>query len=559
MTADRAASTLDRASTKAPSHLAPNQAPLLPEHDAWEQDASLRYWVERHAAPSAELDRRLHEVGRQVGGHDLQHAADRSNVVTPQLRTHDRSGNRIDDVEFDASWHRVLGAMLDSGVTGMPWSIERGGYLVRAAALEQWGRLDIGAMCPVSMTTAAVPVLQAHGGPTARWVPGLTGASGARQLTAGMAMTEPQGGSDLASASTLAIEQGDGSMRVSGHKWFVSHPVADVLLVLAREPGLADGSRGLSCVAVPGWGEGGGRNRIELQQLKEKLGTRSLASAEVMFRDAEGERVGAPGDGVRTIIDMVAHTRMDCALGSTGIMSRAVLEAVNHARGRAAFGRPLVDQPLMRTVLADLALEREAALALSLEVARTFDSGEPLRRLVTAIAKYWVTRRAVAVAVEACEALGGNGYTEQFVLARLYRDAQVNSTWEGSGNVIVLDVFRALARDTGLATAFEQRVRELVAHGDGELAMRVTAALPSGPGGEQDGRRYVGALAMVLQAALLVDRAADTGDEADLVVARAFVATRLDGASTAGRVFGDGGDDLAPAAEVLLQRAFVED
>jgi putative acyl-CoA dehydrogenase len=406
------------------------------------------------------------------------------------------------------------------------------------------------------MTTAAVPVLKAGGGPTARWVPGLTGADGARQLTAGMAMTEPQGGSDLGGSSTLAIEQGDGSVRISGHKWFVSHPVADVLLVLAREPGLAEGSRGLSCFAVPGWGVDGARNRIELQQLKDKLGTRSLASAEVMLREAEGERVGAPGEGIRTIIDMVAHTRMDCALGSTGIMSRAVLEAVHHARGRAAFGKQLVDQPLMRTVLADLALEREAALALSLEVARTFDSGEPLRRLVTAIAKYWVTRRAVAVAVEACEALGGNGYTEQFVVARLFRDAQVNSTWEGSGNVIVLDVFRALARDGGLATLFEQRVRELVERGDAELAERVVAALPSGPASEQGGRQYVGVLAMVLQAALLVDRATHTGDEADLLVARAFVVTRLSAAG--GRVFGDGGDALSPAAEVLLQRACVE-
>ncbi|MCW2928654.1 MAG: hypothetical protein JWM86_2622 [Thermoleophilia bacterium] len=548
----------------------PNQARPIDDHDAFAVDSSSRWWLDHLLASTGAgtIDEhgraeRLAGVGTAVGSVRLRDAADRANRIDPELQAYDRYGARIDDIRFDASWHEVLDAVTASGVCGLPWNEPSGGYLVRAAAMELWARLDIGVMCPVTMTGAAVPVLMRDSdGPgrelAERILVAAASGTGTGHPLMGMAMTEPQGGSDLGGSSTRARAREDGSFVISGHKWFCSHPVADALLVLARDPEAgedATGSRGLSCFLVPGWLEDGSRNGIHIQRLKDKLGTRSLASGEVLLEDARGTRIGDPGRGVPTIIEMVVHTRMDCCLGNAGILARAVGEAVNHARGRAAFGGLLVDQPLMRMVLADLLLEREAALALAYEVARTFQVADPVGRLTTAVAKYWITRRAVLGAIECVEALGGNGYTEEFVLARLYRDAQVNSTWEGSGNVMALDVLRAIGREPELVHGLRARIAELLdgAPDDTARAVASFAAAIDPPTSEADGRRFAGRAALAMQAALLAHRASVTGDSDDATIARAFVATRLE--PSAERVFGDGDERLAAAAGPLLDRA----
>ena len=562
----------DNDANAAPSRprVAPNQPDPIADHDSWASDPSSRWWLD-HMLRSCGVDEpagghgdRLAAVGAAVGSMRLRDAADTANRNDPQLATWDRYGNRIDDVRFDPAWHEVLDSVTASGVCGLPWIDERAGYLVRAAAMEQWARLDIGVMCPVTMTGAAVPVLlrdeDGPGGQMARRIlDAARSGRGAGHPLMGMAMTEPQGGSDLSASSTTARDLGDGTFALDGHKWFVSHAIADGLLVLAREPagtpGVGDGSRGLSCFFVPGWLDDGTRNALQLQRLKDKLGTRSLASAEVVLAGALGTRVGEPGRGVPTIIEMVVHTRMDCSLGNAGILARAIGEVVNHARGRETFGGALVDQPLMRMVLADLLLEREAALALSYEVARGFQVADPVSRLVTAVAKYWITRRAVLGCIECVESMGGNGYTEEFPLARLYRDVQVNSTWEGSGNVMALDVLRALGRDPQLVAGARSRIVDLLDGAPHDVAGSI-AAFAAGieaPSGQQDARRFTGRLALALQAALLAHRAGATGDSADELVARAFVATRLEASPE--RVFGDGDQRLADAAEALLDRA----
>ena len=589
-----------------------NQASPIGDHDAWAADPSARWWLEHVLREvgidgiQPEHDALLGRVGRAVGSVRLRAAADRANRNEPRLATWDGHGTRLDDVEFDPAWDECIDAVTGSGVCGLPWLDDRTGYLVRGVMAELWGRIDLGVMCPVTMTAAAVPVLARDAGgpgeqlrdqvlaaaaagaappgsagsqPVGSYGPGPTergpfpGGRRGRHPLIGMAMTEPQGGSDLAGSTVTAVEQPDGSFRIDGHKWFCSHPVVDALLVLAREPGgapgIGEGSRGLSCFLVPGWLPDGVRNGIELQRLKDKLGTRSLASAEVVFRGASATRIGRPGRGVPTIIEMVVHTRMDCVLGSAGIMARAVGEAVNNARGRAAFGATLVEQPLMRVVLADLLLEREGALALAVEVARGFQVTDPTTRLVTAIAKYWVTRRAVSVCVEACEALGGNGYTEEFPVARLYRDAQVNSTWEGSGNVMALDLLRALGREPQLLQGTLARLGQLLDGAPDDIAAAIAtfAASIEAPTRPADARRFAGRLAVALQAALLAHRAGATGArarstgdtadaaaaEADATIARAFVATRLEPSPE--RVFGDGDSRLADAAAPLLARA----
>lgn len=526
-----------------------NQPDRVGEHNAWLADESLRWWTLRCAggAPAPPV---IEAIGARVGGHDLQDAARRANERPPVLA----GPNGPSDVVFDDAWHRLLGAVLDSGVCGMPWTHAHG-YVWRAAAFELWSRLDMGVMCPVSMTTAAVPVVERDPQLAGRWRDRLVGPRGERPALAGMAMTEPQGGSDLADSSTVADVANDGTATLTGLKWFCSHPVGDILLVLAREPGVGLGSRGLSCFAVTRILDDGSHNRWEITRLKDKLGTRSLASAELRLDGAAATRIGDPGDGVRTIIDMVAHTRMDCAIGSTGVMTRALTEAVAYASRRTAFGARLVDLPAMRVTLADLAIEREAALALALEIARSFGAGDAHCRLVTAIGKFWITRRAVAVCIEAVECLGGNGYTEEFDLARLYRDAQVNSTWEGSGNVIALDVLRTLHRDAGSEEALRAWCAQLVGvESDGghpSLALLDDAlALPRA---ESMARTIAGRVAIAIQSALLTHRACATGSAVDRATVEAFLATRCGNAGE--RVFGmDVDGALEEAAGELIDR-----
>lgn len=531
-----------------------NAAPRLPAHDTWERDDASAWWLEHLCGDHLTLADRmmLTSTGTAVGSWELQDAADLANRNDPQLHTFDRHGGRIDEITFDASWHTVSRAMRDTGVCALPWIHPECGYLLRTAALEQLSRLDIGAMCPVSMTTAAIPVLRMVD-PDSEALRDLM-EPGPDHAMAGMALTEPQGGSDLAGISVTATAQPDGTSLLNGHKWFCSYPVAEWWLLLAREP------EGISCFLAPGWNADGSRNGFELQRLKDKLGTRSLPSAEVELRDMRATRLGPAGRGVRTIIDMVVHTRMDCTIGGTGVMARAISEAVHHAQHRRAFGSRLIDKPLMRATLTDMALEREGALAISYEVARCFQEDDPLQRLVPAIAKYWVTRRSVAVAVEAVEALGGSGYTEEFVLARLMRDAQVNSTWEGSGNVIALDLLRACATNPDLPRLLDERIGYLVQGCDAQQAATIRAGTQvwqhaydaDGDPTEANARMIAARLATTLQAALLAHRATVSGMAHHQVISSAFTATRCDVPPEA--CFGTNAPVLLPAADAALSQ-----
>jgi putative acyl-CoA dehydrogenase len=551
-----------------------NQATPVPDRNTWTNDASANWWlahlldrVDATEEERAAAERMLSRVGEQVGSHALRAAADTANRNEPTFVAGADARGSDDAVEFDPAWDTCIDAVCSSGVCATGVTDERAGWIVRAAAMEQWARLDIGVMCPVTMTSAALPLLvrardegSAFAGELVARI--IAAASGERERPfplVGMAMTEPQGGSDLAGSTVQAVPTGDGAWELSGHKWFCSHPTSDALLVLARDPEageMAEGTRALSCFLIPGRDpRDGSRNGIVVQRLKDKLGTRSLASAEVVFDRARGERIGGPGRGVPTIMQMVVGTRMDCAIGSAGVMARALDEVTHFARERRAFGAHLIDQPLMRMVLADLLLEREAALALAFEVARGVQmGGAGTSGLITAAAKYWITRRAVQVCIESVEALGGNGYTEEFVLARLYRDAQVNSTWEGAGNVIALDVLRSLTRDPGVHAAVIDDVECLVAGADDSLRERVLsfARAIEVPTSQADARRYAGRIALALQAALLSRRATVTGAAEDRVVASACIATRLE--PSAERVFGDGDRRLAAAADVLMRR-----
>jgi putative acyl-CoA dehydrogenase len=455
----------------------------------------------------------------------LEHGR-RAERNVPILHTHDRYGNRVDQVELDPSWHWLLRGAVEREIHSLPWRSETpGAHVVRAALFMLWSNADAGVMCPVSMTYAAVPALR-DGAPelAARWEPRLTMPDYELGALAGMAMTERQGGSDVRANITRAEPAGDGVYELHGHKWFCSYPPCDVFLVLAQAPG------GLSCFLVE---RGPG---MEFQRLKDKLGTRSLPSSEVEFHGAPGHLVGEEGRGVPAIIRMVNHTRLDCLLGAATGIRRGALEAIHHARHRAAFGARLVEQPAMVNVLADLAIESEAATAAALRVARAYDteSEGAFRRFATAVMKYWVCKRAAAHAAEALECLGGNGFVEDSGLPLLYRDAPLNSIWEGSGNVAALDVLRAMVREPEGLPAFLAECSlaagadaRLDAHLDG-LQSTLSGLLASEEP-QFGARRVVEDLAVALQGSLLVRHAPPA-------VADAFCAARL--AGDGGRVYG---------------------
>jgi putative acyl-CoA dehydrogenase len=526
-----------------------NQAPPLQPANLFELDLALQEALEREGGGwGADLAR---EAGAAAGSVEAREHSRRAERNEPRLTTHDRVGNRIDTVELDPSWHWLLAGAVTRGIHSLPWRQPGpGAHVVRAALFTVWSNTNDGVMCPVSMTYAAVPALR-DGAPelAAEWEPRLTLPDYERGALAGMAMTERQGGSDVRANITRAEPDGDGSYELHGHKWFCSYPPCDVFLVLAQAP------HGLSCFLVE---RGPG---MEFQRLKDKLGTRSLPSSEVEFRGACARLVGDEGRGVPAIIRMVNHTRLDCLLGSTTGLRRGTLEAIHHARHRSAFGARLVDQPAMRNVLADLAIESEAATATALRVARSYD--EPaegaFRRFATAVCKYWISKRAAAHAAEALECLGGNGFVEDSGMPLLYRDAPLNSIWEGSGNVAALDVLRAIVKEPEglaaflaeceLAAGAEQR---LDAHLAGlKERLRTTFAGAAGDSPEQrlydsqfGARRLVEDLAVALQAALLVRHAPPA-------VADAFCAGRL--AGQAGRVYGT----LPPGidAKAIIDRA----
>jgi putative acyl-CoA dehydrogenase len=501
-----------------------NQAPALQPVNLFEVDLALQEALEREGGGWG-VDR-AREAGAAAGSVETLEHARRAERNEPVLRTHDRFGNRIDEVELDPSWHWLLRGAVERGIPGLPWrEPQPGAHVVRGALFMLWGNTNAGVMCPVSMTYAAVPALR-DGAPALaeEWESRLTRPDYDAGALAGMAMTERQGGSDVRANITRAEPAGDGVYELHGHKWFCSYPPCDVFLVLAQAPG------GLSCFLVE---RGPG---MEFQRLKDKLGTRSLPSSEVEFRGAQGRLVGEEGRGVPAIIRMVNHTRLDCLLGSATGMRRGTLEAVHHARHRSAFGARLAEQPAMRNVLADLAVESEAATAAAMRVARSYD--EPgdaaFRRFATAVMKYWVAKRAAGHASEALECFGGNGFVEESGMPLLYRDAPLNSIWEGSGNVAALDVLRAIAKEPASLPAFMAEC-ELAAGADARLDahlahVREQAAAVFGSEDPQfHARRVVEELALALQGSLLVRHA-------PAAVADAFCASRL--AGQGGRVYG---------------------
>jgi putative acyl-CoA dehydrogenase len=517
----------------ADTHDVLNQPPPLEDYNVFTADRVLAEAVEREGAGWAR--ERLERLGAVAGGAEAIRWGVQANANSPVLRTHDRYGHRIDEVEFHPAWHELMRTSVAHELHALPWHEPRpGGHVARAALFFVMAQAEAGHGCPISMTYAAVPALRMQPEVAAEWEPRLRSATydprmiPAEQKTGalcGMAMTEKQGGSDVRANTTRARAlsgRGPGAeYELTGHKWFCSAPMCDVFLVLAQA------ERGLSCFALPRWRPDGTRNPFHLQRLKDKLGNRSNASSEVEFEGAWARMVGEEGRGVPTIIEMVNHTRLDCTIGSAAAMRQAVAQAVHHAEHRAAFGKRLVEQPLMQNVLADLAVESEAATILMMRLARAYDEsgrGDQHRfgRLATAVGKYWVCKRAPVLVAEALECLGGNGYVEDSLMPRLYRETPVNSIWEGSGNVMCLDVLRALGRDAG---ALEVFFAEVGRGDDPRLDAFVTALraeVVDFAEVESRARRLVERLALALQGALLVRH----GDPA---VADAFCASRLAG------------------------------
>ncbi|MFI0976691.1 acyl-CoA dehydrogenase family protein [Streptomyces sp. NPDC021093] len=518
----------------ATTHTVTNQAPPLVEYDVFGADKALTEAVTRHTDPAllAGVQEELTVLGRAAGSAQAQEWGVQANENPPKLRTHDRYGNRIDEVEFHPSWHRLLGRAVSSGLTNA-WG-RPAGHVRRAAGFLVWTQAEGGHGCPVSMTHAAVPALRADPSLAAVWEPRLTSPVYGQELLPaaqksgalfGMGMTEKQGGSDVRANTTEAVPIDGGragEYALTGHKWFCSAPMCDGFLVLAQAPG------GLSCFLVPRVLDDGTRNTFRIQRLKDKLGNRSNASSEVEFEGTWGRLVGEEGRGVRTIIGMVAATRLDCVIGSAALMRQAVAQATHHAAHRRAFGGELIDKPLMRNVLADLALESEAATTLALRLAAAYDSDteqdRALLRLAVPAAKYWVTKRCTPVAAEALECLGGNGYVEESGMPRLLRESPLNSIWEGSGNVQALDVLRALQREPMALNAFLTevgRARGADHRLDGAIKNLLTE-LADLDGIEGRARRLVERMALVLQGSLLVRWAPPE-------VADAFCASRLGG------------------------------
>jgi putative acyl-CoA dehydrogenase len=509
------------------THEVTNQAPPLVGHDPIAGDAALAEACVRHA-DDATLDS-LRDLGRLAGSEQAQEWGRLANENPPKLRTHDRFGHRVDEVEFHPTWHELMRTAVEHGLAGAPWADESAhAHVRRAAGYLGWTQVEMGHACPTTMTYAVVPALRRAPGLAARYEPGLTSRgyefglaepTGKAGLIAGMGMTEKQGGSDVRANTTRAVPQPDGTYRLTGHKWFTSAPMSDLFLVLAQL------DEGVSCFLVPRVLPDGTRNVFRIQRLKDKLGDRSNASSEVEFDGTTGWLVGEPGRGVPAIIEMVNTTRLDCVLGSAATVRAALTQALHHAQHRSAFGARLVDQPLMQNVLADLAVESEAATALAIRLAAALDAGEtPFLRLAGAAAKFWVCKRTPGVVAEAMEVLGGNGYVEESGLPRLYRQAPLNSIWEGSGNVIALDVLRAMGRSSDTLAAVTAEI-ELARGADprfDDAVKRLQAELGDPDGLPLRARRIAGLLALCLQGSLLLRYAPEA-------VADAFCATRLGG------------------------------
>jgi len=505
-----------------------NQPPPLAGYDVAEDQAMLSA-LRREGAGWAEDS--IRGLGRLAGSAQVQQQGRLANENPPALRTHDRFGHRIDEVEFHPAWHELMTVAVRHGLHAAPWRDQRpGAHVARAAGFYVWGAAESGHLCPVSMTYAIVPALRNAPDLAERFEPllaapeydfGLRAPDTKRGLLAGMSMTEKQGGSDVRANTTRAEPAGDSSYILTGHKWFTSAPMGDLFLVLAQAPG------GLSCFLLPRVRPDGARNGMHLQRLKDKLGNRSNASAEVEYDQALAWLVGEEGRGVRTIIEMVNMTRLDCVLGAATGMRTGVTLAAHHAGHRLAFGRKLADQPLMASVLADLAIESEAATMAAFRLAGATDRAArgdeqeaAFRRLALAATKYWACKRAPGHAAEALECLGGNGYVEESGMPRLYREAPLGSIWEGSGNVAALDALRALTRQPETAEALFAELDQ-AAGADGRLDRAITRLRKelTDPA-EARARHLAEAMALTLQGALLVRHAPPA-------VADAFAASRL--------------------------------
>ena len=551
------------------THEVPNQSRPLVGHNVYSTDAALRGALTFHTPGADEAARKM--LGALLGSEMMRTHARLANVHKPILHTHDRLGNRTDEVEFHPSYHALLGAAVAAGLHATPWALGPGAHIERAAGFLMFTQLEPSVLCPVSMTYAVTPALRGNAAVFAAWFDKLASPRyDARRLpgqvkhgvTIGMGMTEKQGGSDLRANTTRAEYLEDTAWgrcyRLVGHKWFFSAPMSDAFLVLAQAEG------GLSCFFLPRVLPAGAANGIAIQRLKDKLGNHANASAEVEFNGALAWLVGDEGRGIAQILEMGMLTRLDCALGSAGLMRAAVALALHHAAQRHAFGKRLVDQPLMRNVLADLALESEAATALAMRLACAVDrQADPFEavmlRVLTPVAKFWVCKRGSALAQEAMECLGGNGYVEaqgEGVMARIYREMPLNSIWEGAGNIMALDLLRALRKRAGQSAAASDAVQALEAElaparGASALFDRFADALfarfvdaTDGGGDEAGARRLAQDVALAVQASLLRRHSSD-------FMFDAFCRSRLDGGGP--QVFGTLPSGLA--LEAMVQRA----
>jgi len=537
------------------THEVMNQPPDLTGFNAYETDAALREATQIFGASWAAP--KLVELGRLIGSERMLQLARDANRHTPELRTHDRSGNRIDMVDYHPAWHELMTEIRAHESISLGWTAQKpGAQIARAALSYLWGQGEPGVCCPATMTFASIGALKHQPDLLARFRDKILSTTydprplppdQKTSLSVGMAMTEKQAGSDLRQTQTTAEKTDDGKYLLTGHKWFFSVPVSDLFLTLART------EAGISCFLAQGWLAGGARNNIQIQRLKDKLGNRSNASSEVEFRGLEAVLVGEEGRGIATLLDMAHLTRLECALGSAALIRQATVQAIHHTSHRTAFQRRLADQPMMANLLADLALESEAATWLSLRAAAALDAAETnphekaLNRVLTPIAKYWVCRRAPAVAAEVLEAHGGNGFVEDHFIARLYREAPLNGLWEGSGNVICLDVLRALTRAPDSAAALLAELPKNLHPALDSTIARLHTILAAPQNFEANARRIVESMALALQAGLLLRYA-------PAVVAEAFCQSRL--TADHGIALGTLPDNLDHRA--LISRAAVE-
>ncbi|MCB1353649.1 MAG: acyl-CoA dehydrogenase family protein [Rhodobacteraceae bacterium] len=512
------------------THSVENQPPERGDLDLWEGDPLLRRFTA--AAGGGPHEARLAAFAVWLGRADTRAAARAAERHPPELRAFDRAGRRLDEVAFHPAYHELLGAGIAAGYPSIAWEGGAGGHAAHAAMVYLQSQVEPGVCCPMTMTHAAVPLLRAgalpghwlRGALSVRYDPGSRPAREKAGLTFGMAMTEKQGGSDVRANTTTAVRDGAG-WRLTGHKWFCSAPMSDAFFTLAQAPG------GLSCFLVPRWTPDGARNAIEIQRLKDKLGNRANASAEIEYRGAVADLVGAEGDGVARILEMVHQTRLDTAMAPAGLMRAALSEALWWCDARRVFQKRLADQPLMAAVLADLALETAAATALGLRVAQAFDTGDgPFARVAVALAKFLSNKRCIAVTYEAMECLGGAGYVEEGPMPMLYREAPLNSIWEGSGNVICLDILRSLGRDPACAA----RLAEELDAGRGrhpayDAALAETFARWPDLPEETEARWFAERVASLLAASVLLRWQGGA-------LAEAYAATRLGG--EAGRIIG---------------------